>query len=128
MKIFTYLMPLLIAWSFMIIVTESSRTYFGENGRTKGLVTVFSQEPKQTHCSWACGFNTTDHCLVNHSGLPKTTRDSLKPFYFGVIHVLQSTGGYRAANIVFLVILWPLILSIMIVKVFCNHRRIKQLS
>ena len=40
------------------------------------------------------------------------------PIYFGIISSLKSTGNYRLANIIFLVIGLPLIMYILLVKFF----------
>ncbi len=123
------LIPLFVAWTIMIVVNESTRLLVNSNSELLKGEKIFTSEKFEDKCSWSCHNKTTDHCLKKHQGLSPEFRDIVNSPYFGIIEVLKSGSlGYRNNNIIYLVVLWPLFISMMIVSVYRNYRTIKSLS
>lgn len=94
---------------FMIIVNEIYRPFIKENPSTNsGTPTMNPSKANPNKCSWQCHNNAT-YCLEHHVKSPQSVTSIINPFYNGIIFALKSTGNYRVANIIFLVILWPFI-------------------
>ena len=113
-----YFLPIILAYLLLIAGNEKHRTAAGANeaGRIHG-------NAYESTCTWACHNQTTAHCLVRHGGLPDEWRNVLGPAYFGMINSLQSTGSYRLANLVFLALAWPLLLSFGYMRCLILYRR-----
>lgn len=100
----------------MVVVNEFVRLNTTEEGyKRRGVTAINSVKRIKDKCSWIC-HNDTDYCRENHVKLAKPHFNQIDPIYFGIIHSLQSTGAYRWANIVFLVILGPLFMYILLIK------------
>lgn len=110
----------------MIIVNEACRNGTDKKGyRTKGTVAINSNEANPLKCTWNC-HNNIVYCLNNHP--IKILRPYLKivaPVYVGIIFLLKATGNYALANIVFLVILWPLLMYFLLIKTIELRFKIK---
>lgn len=106
-----HLLPILLAYLFLVIGNETERRLL-KAPQTGRIHVVYSE----TTCSWQCHNATTNHCLAHHTGLPEIARKAMKPAYFGLISLLQSSGNYRGANLLFLAILWPLLLSALFMR------------
>lgn len=106
-----YLLPMLLAYVLLIMGNEMERSHVGAPD-----VGLIHTTKSQTECSWACHNNTTSHCLVYHEGMPNWLREFLHVPYFGFISLLRSSGNYQLANLVFLAALWPLLMSIGIMR------------
>jgi hypothetical protein len=114
-RIALYLLPLLIAFSTMIVVNEYSRSTIAESQRSSESLKMNSALATPDACTWKC-FNDTTYCKEQHVKLTKNFFWLIDPFYFGIISALMMMGNYGAANILFLVLLWPLLLSYLLVK------------
>jgi len=66
-------------------------------------------KPSSEKCSWKC-HDDTAFCKTNHVKYAKSYFNQIDPIYFGIINSLKSTGDYRGANILFLVLLIPIII------------------
>lgn len=115
-NIFYYLFPLLLVFSAMTVVNEYSRLSIGESSVSKsGYTTMNAHNATPDACTWSCYHNTT-YCKEHHTQLLKPYFSIIDPLYFGMISALLMTGNYGAANVIFLVILWPLLMSFLLVK------------
>ena len=102
----------------MVIVNELVRpTLKGNPYQAHGVTAMNSAEVNLDECSWIC-HNNTGYCKQNHVKILKNYFEYTDPVYFGIIKLLKSTGNYGLANIVFLVILFPLIMYLLLIKYF----------
>ena len=81
----------------------------------QGIVAMNSAIKTPLKCSWIC-HNDTDYCKENHVKILNNYFEYTDPIYFGIIHSLKSVGNYSLANIIFLVILIPLIMYLLLIK------------
>ena len=92
-----------------------------------GIMTINSNTPILNTCTWLCHDNTS-YCIKHHVNLLKLLISFINPIYNGIIVLLRSTGNYGFANILFLVLVWPLLLVVLAKKVMDNHQKIKLLK
>ena len=102
-----YFLPILLAYLLLVVGNETERHLL--DAPQSGKIHVVRSE---TACSWQCHHATINHCLAYHNGLSESAREAVEPAYFGLTALLRSSGNYRAANLLFLGLLWPLLLSI----------------
>ena len=111
-----YLLILVLPFLGMIMVNEFVRPNIKEKGYKKqGITAINSAKRIKEKCSWIC-HNDTGYCKENHVKFAKPYFDKIDPIYFGIIHSLKATGDYGLANVIFLVILIPLIMYFLLVK------------
>jgi hypothetical protein len=123
-----YLLLLLSPFLTMIAVNETTRKNIKEVGyKTQNIVAINSAIRTEHKCSWIC-HNDTDYCKNVHVKLAKPFFPIIDPIYFGIIHSLKYTGNYGLANIIFLVILLPLVMFILLVKSIQLQFKIKTLK
>ncbi len=100
----------------MIIVNEIVRPAIKETPYSKdGITAINSADKNPDKCTWLC-HNNTIFCKENHVKFLNPYFKYTDPIYFGVIDMLQSTGNYGLANIIFLVFLVPLLIWFFIIK------------
>ncbi len=121
-----YLLPLLLAFSTMIVVNEYCRVTMPESQRNTENLKMNTAVATPDACTWKC-FNDTIYCKQYHVKLTKSYFIFIDPFYFGMISVLMMMGNYGVANVLFLVVLWPLLLSYLLVKPLLIELQIKKL-
>lgn len=110
------------------MINEFVRLNSNEEGYNKQGVTAINTAKKQKEkCSWIC-HNNTNYCKNHHVKLAKPYFDGIDPIYTGIINALQSTGNYGFANILFLVILLPLIMYILLIKSIGLQFKIRNLK
>jgi hypothetical protein len=115
-KLVLYLTPLLLAFAVMVVVNEYSRITVDEGIKNKiGLMKINSEVITPDACTWHC-HNDTNYCKKHHVSWMKNYLAFIDPFYSGIITLLGITGSYVLANLIFLVILWPLLMSYLLVK------------
>ena len=95
-----FILPVLIP--LLIVVGINSRQTFVTD-RAKLRVT----------CNMACYYNT-DWCKQNHSHILKPYFKLTDKAYFGLINFLGSGGNYEQANLVYLVIGWPVVMYLLL--------------
>lgn len=118
------LLPLL----FMVLINEAVRPNIKEQPYTDhGITAVNSATYLPKKCTWICHNNTT-YCKTHHVKYLKPFYSITDLFYFGVIGILASTGNYGAANIIFLVFLFPLTILYFIIKSLNIQDEIRRLS
>ena len=111
----------------MLIVNEISRKTVTEKPYLKnGITAINSSTTFENKCSWQC-HNNTAFCMQHHVKSPKYLVNIIKPFYFGMISALGATGGYALANIIFLVVLWPIFMFVLFIKVLDNRKKLSRL-
>ena len=125
-KLIRNLLILISPFILMIVVNETARSKISEKPYIlKGVPTINSAEAFSDKCSWKC-HNNTSYCKEHHLKYVKGHLKYIDPFYSGFINLLQSTGSYGLANILLLVIAWPLLMFYLLVKVLDFHSEIKK--
>ena len=100
----------------MIIVNEIIRPAIKEEPYSKSGITAMNSDDRiSDKCTWIC-HNETAFCKENHVKYLKPYFKYTDALYFGVIDMLQSTKKYEAANIIFLVVLIPMLIWFFIIK------------
>ena len=116
----------------MVLVNESVRPTIKESGHIYPMpykeykISNAAMNPLLKHhppCSWRC------HHTAGVCG-PRLLKPLkwIVPIYNGIIASLQSFGNYVLANIVFLVLLWPLIMFFLLIKCLDMQQEIKKLK
>ena len=116
------------------MINEFVRLNTNEKGYTKGkwgliqnITAINTADKLKEKCTWIC-HNDTKYCKNNHVKLAKPYFNKIDPIYFGIINSLKSTGYYGLANIIFLVIILPLIIYILLVKSISLEFKIRKLN
>lgn len=105
-------MPFLI----MIVVNELIRpTIKIKPNSMRGISVINPVDKVVGKCSWVCSSNTS-YCKENHVKYLKPYFGYTDVLYKGLIGLLFRTGNYGLANIVFLVVLVPLLLWFLLIK------------
>jgi hypothetical protein len=116
-KLFLYLLPLFVAFAAMIVVNEYCRMTSNNSSKSRsGYTTMNSRVASPDVCTWKC-YSDTTYCKQHHVKVLGNLYWLFDPLYFGMISVLLMTGSYGAANVIFLVIIWPLLISYLLVRV-----------
>ena len=129
LKLISLLIPIIIAWMTMVVINECMRAFTPAPVNQIRYGAIFSNEYFPDKCSWACHKSTIRCREHHHSGVPAGVREAMLPFYDAIKKALQKgPGGYVVTNIIFLVVLWPLLISMMLMKVYWNYKLIKSLT
>lgn len=119
---------LLLPFLFMVLINETIRPKIKEKPSVAhGITPINSAEYLPNKCTWIC-HNETTYCKTHHVKYLKPFYTITDVFYFGVIGLLASTGNYGAANIIFLVFLFPLTILYFIIKSIDIQKEIQKLS
>ena len=117
---------LLFPFLLMIAINEAIRPTITEKPfQEKGIIAINSAIKFTKKCSWAC-HNIENYCKENHVKTLQNYFEFTDPVYFGVIRFLQSTGKYKVANIIVLVILIPLLMYFLLIKSLSLQSQIKK--
>lgn len=123
-----YISLLLLPFLIMIGVNELTRSDInGTPFTSHGVTTINTATISKTECSWNC-HNDTDYCEANHIRVLAPYKEYIDPLYFKIIELLYSTGNYGLANIIFLVIGWPLLMFLLIVSIIKLQNKITKLK
>lgn len=123
-NLFLLLAPYLI----IIVINESVRPMIKDKPyKVFGRTFMNSNLHKLEKCTWVA-HNDTNYCKEHHVKYLKNYLEQTDIAYFGVIRLLHATGNYGAANIIFLVILFPLIMWYSVVKIIDYWLEIKRLK
>lgn len=107
-----FILPFLI----MVIINELVRVKIKERPYTAhGITAINSVDKVKNKCTWIC-HNQTNYCKLHHVKFDKKWFVITDNIYFGTIKLLQSTGNYGLANIIFFVVLFPLIIWFLIIR------------
>jgi hypothetical protein len=124
MAFLKYSFLLLLPFLIMIAVNESSRSKMtGKPFTSHGVTTINSAKVSKAECSWNC-HNDTDYCEAHHIRVLAPYKEYIDPIYFKIIELLYSTGNYGLANIIFLVIGWPLLMFSLILSIIFLQNKI----
>lgn len=124
LNLIIFLSPIII----IVLVNEYSRFTATNKGYIrKGITAINSGIKTPEKCSWHC-YSDTGYCKRYHTNLLKNYTSKVDPIYFGVIKSLHSTGDYGLANIIFLVILFPIMMYVLLIKSIAIQRKIKKLK
>lgn len=119
------MLPFLI----MVIVNELVRPSLkGKPFQLNGVKAMNPYKPQLDKCSWYCYKKTTSHCKKYHVKFAQPYFNYIDPFYFGIIKSLHSGNSYQLMNVVFLVILLPLIIFYLLVSSIRMHHKIKTIK
>ena len=128
-KFALYIMLFIIPFFIMIVVNESVRpTLNGKPYQLKGVTAMNSSKPNLDKCSWYCYIETTNYCKKYHVKFAQPYFKYIDPIYFGMISSLHTGGNYQLSNVVFLVVLVPLLMFYLLVKSIEMHNKIKKLK
>jgi hypothetical protein len=112
----------------MIMVNEMVRPTMKEKPFSMNGLNGMNSDNKNLHiCSWSCYLNTT-YCKENHVKFLKPYYKYTDPIYFGIISFNKKTGNYVLANIIFLVLLLPLLVYGFVIKSMNIQDEINQLK
>ena len=112
----------------LVLVNEYSRFTITDNGYArKGIKAINSNIKTPKKCSWYC-HTDTGYCKKHHNHLLKKHTSKIDSFYFGIINSLHNVGDYGLANIIFLVILFPALIYVLLIKSISIQRKIKKLK
>ena len=113
----------------MVVINECMRGFTPAPVNQIRYGAIFSNEYFPDKCSWACHKSTKRCRKHHHSVISAGVREAILPFYDAIKKALQKgPGGYVVTNIIFLVVLWPLLISMMLMKVYRNYKLIKSLT
>ncbi len=126
-KLSFYLLPLALAFTTMIVINEYARSTMPEKQKTTRPLLMNTAEALPDACSWKC-FHDTSYCKQHHVKLAKSYFGITDTLYFGMISGLMLFGNYSAANLIILVLLWPLLMSYLLVKPFLMQVQITKLT
>lgn len=133
-KLIRNILILLSPYLLMLLVNESVRHTIKDPGFTstiyynsyKSINTAMNPELKNHDvCSWRC------HNFGCKPILFKSFENYIDPIYFGIISFLYLGGSfasYGIANILFLVLLWPLVMFYLLIKSLDMQQEIKNLK
>ena len=112
----SYKLALLFApFVLMIIVNELVRPTIKEKPYGGFGVTFMNPELwVKDRCSWAC-HNSSKYCEKHHIRYVRPIKKYIDPLYFGIIRFLKGFSNYGLANIIFLVIGWPLLMWFLLI-------------
>ncbi|MFN8438260.1 MAG: hypothetical protein U0V72_11585 [Cytophagales bacterium] len=115
-KFLRYTLILTAPFLIMVIINEAVRSIIKEKPyKVHGVTAINSAEYLPNKCTWICHNNTT-YCKSHHVKYLKPYYSITDLYYFGAIDILASTGNYGAANIIFLVFIFPLTILYFIIK------------
>ena len=78
-------------------------------------------------CTWQC-HDDTSFCKTNHVKFLTPYIKTVDPFYFGVINGLKDTGNYVWGNIIFLVVIVPMMIYFLLIRVLDLRLEIKNIK
>lgn len=128
MRFIRNLLLLLAPYLIIILVNESVRPTIKEvSYQLKGVSAINSNQRTPHKCTWAA-HSDTNYCKKHHVKFLNNYLKETDKVYFGIINLLHSTGNYGVANIIFLVILFPLIIWYSLIKIIDYWIEIKHLK
>lgn len=123
-NIFLLIFPFLV----MVLVNEVYRFKVADPPyQFNGVKAINSDIKYPDKCSWVAHQNT-NYCKIHHVKILKRYLKLTDILYFNIIRLLHATGGYKMANIFFLVFLFPLIMWFSLIKILDYYILIKKLK
>lgn len=119
---------LVVPLVLMIVINELFRNSELENPhQSHGLETINPGTPSKESCTWAC-HDDTSFCKTHHVKFNAAYFTYTDPLYFGMIRVLKGFGDYGLANILLLVLFFPLLIYGLLIRSLSIQRRITSLK
>ena len=119
---------ILCPFLLMALINEAVRPIIKEKPyTTQGITAINSADKLSNKCTWIC-YKETTYCKTHHVKYLKPYYAFTDPFYLGLIGMLKLTGNYSAANIIFLVFLFPLTILYFIIKSIDIQEEIQKIS
>jgi hypothetical protein len=116
---------LAILFLLMIVINEFYRLSFIENSNTNyNLRTINPRLALKQACTWEC-YHNTSYCKKNHVKLLRPYFSYIDPIYYGIIKILHKGGGYVVSNVIYLVIIWPMLMAFLLYKVITLRKQSK---
>jgi hypothetical protein len=110
------LLILLFPFALMILVNEYSRGKIqASTYQSRGQDTINSAQRDPQKCTWAC-HNDTGFCKAHHVKFDSRHFPYTDPLYFGMITLLKGFGNYGLANILLLVLFFPILIYLLLIK------------
>jgi hypothetical protein len=112
----------------MIVVNEIVRPTIRQKRYSEYNVTAINSAKRTPdRCSWSCHYGTS-YCKKHHVKYLKPYYKYTDKIYFGIIKLLQKTGNYGAANVIILVIFFPVMSWLFIMKSIDIELEIRKLK
>ena len=80
-----------------------------------------TNKKRADRCTRTCHFPDTAYCKIHHTKFPAVAIRIIDPYYNMLIDALSATGNYKLANIIFLVLIWPIGMFILFIRVI-DHK------
>ena len=110
------LLILLFPFALMILVNEYSKGKIQPSTyQSRGQDTINSAQRDPSTCTWAC-HNDTSYCKAHYVKFDDHYFTYTDPLYFGMIIILKGFGNYGLANILLLVLFFPLLIYTLLIK------------
>lgn len=125
-----FLLSLLLIGPFLLMVAtnEMVRPVIKEQPFVSGGITAInSRSVCKQKCTWHCSFDTR-YCQQHHVKLLNNHLDSTDIIYYGVIKFLRNAGNYHVTNLIFLVVVFPLIIWLLIGAIIQMQFKITKLK
>ena len=120
-----YILPVVLGYLTVIAVNETER--FATDG---GSGRIHKETKSATACNWAC-HKERQHCFKKHLyGLPVGIKNIVRRPLDWMMDTLKDGKDfsfYQLANILLLAILWPLLLSIMIMHIAKRYESVQRI-
>jgi hypothetical protein len=135
-KLSLYLSIIFLPFLFIVTINEWTRFKTNETGQSRqwkgvldiqGITAINTGKKSTDKCTWIC-HDETNYCKDNHVKLATPYFKKIDPIYFGIIKSLRKTKDYGLANIIFLVIIFPLIMYFSLVKSISLELKIRKLK
>jgi hypothetical protein len=131
MKIIRNLLLLVLPFLCIVLINEVSRPTIKEKPFSLYSNTMNSGQKLKNKCSWECHENTS-YCKRYHVKLLSPYFSITDRLYCGVIEVLQNEEDefsfYQIMNVVFLVLVIPLLIWLLLAKSLSIQDQIRQLK
>lgn len=128
-KLILYILFSLLPILIIVSVNETSRVNRTEvDAKVKDGVAINTDTKMLNKCTWACYYDTKSHCKGTHTVLAKPYFKYIDPIYFGIIKSMSFGGNYQVMNVIFLVILIPLLILTLMVRAIEMGYKIKALK
>lgn len=115
-KLLRNFLILIFPIALIILVNEYSRFQLETTDyQSRGHSTINSASRNPEKCTWAC-YNDTGYCKTHHVKLNQAYFFFTGPLYFGMIAALKGIGNYGLANILLLVLFFPVLIYTMLIK------------
>ena len=120
-----FILLLLLPFLIVILVNEFQRTKVkSQDFKIYGVSTMNTAKYDKNTCTWVC-HNSTTHCKTNHATLASEYSECIDPVYYGIINGLHGTGDYGLANVLLLVLAWPLLMCYLLIRILQMKKQLK---